>query len=126
MTTSQAALSLAARTRGWLGTAVTLAHNRLALLSIETREELHRLSSMLLFGLVAVLAFSAGLIFLAVLVTVLLWDTQRILALAVCTAVFMTLGGVAAWQVSRLLRQGSRLWQASLDELAQDRERLQA
>jgi uncharacterized membrane protein YqjE len=126
MSTPQASPSLANRTRGWLGTVVALAHNRLALLSVETREELHRLGSLLLFGAMAVLALGVGLIFLAVFITVLLWDSQRLLALAVCTAVFMTLGGVAAWQAYRLSRQGSRLWQASLDELAQDRERLQA
>jgi len=126
MSTPQAAPSLATRTRGWLGTMVALAHNRLVLFSVETREELHRLGSLLLFGAVAVLALGVGLIFLAVFITVLLWDTQRVLVLAVCTAVFMTLGSVAAWQAYRLSRQTSRLWQASLDELAQDRERLQA
>lgn len=125
MSTPQASSSLASRTRGWLGTALALAHNRLALFSVETREELHRLGSLLFFGAIAVLALGVGLVFFAVCITILLWDTQRILALAVCTATFMTLGCVAAWQTYRLLRQGSRLWQASLEELAQDRERLQ-
>ena len=115
---------LARRTRAWLASVVALAHNRLALLSVEAREEVHRVTWLLLFGAAAVLAVGVGLVFLAVLITVLLWDTQRLLALGVCTAIFLTLGTVAAWQMLRLVRQGSRLGQASLAELSQDRERL--
>ena len=126
MTTPDNSLPLAQRTRGWLGHLVALLHNRLSLLSVEVREELHRVGSLLVFGAAAVLALGAGMIFLAVFVTVLLWDTQRLLVLAVCATLFLTLGGIAAWQVSRLVRQGSRLGLASLAELAQDRDQLRS
>lgn len=98
---------------------------RLELVSVEAREETIRLGELLLYGAVAVVLLSLGLTFLAILLTVLLWDSHRLLALAVFTAVFVTLGLVAFFAARSRMAQGSRLWGASLDELKRDKERLQ-
>lgn len=110
--------------RGWLHDGVQLLRVRLELLSVEAREHALATLELLLAGLAAVLLLGLGLGFLAVLLTVLLWDSHRVLALAVFSTLFLTLGGMALlllrsrWQASR------RWFESSLDELRQDGERL--
>jgi uncharacterized membrane protein YqjE len=87
-------------------------------------EEVLRLGELLLYGAIAVVLLSLGLTFLAVLLTVLLWDSHRLLALAVFATVFLTLGALAFIAARVRLAQGSRIWGASLDELNRDKERL--
>jgi hypothetical protein len=67
---------LFASTRGLLGTGATLLYNRLQLLGVELAEERVRLVSMLAYGGAAFLCIAAGLIFLSILLTVLMWDKQ--------------------------------------------------
>lgn len=51
---------------------------------------------------------------------------HRLLALTAFSVLFLTLAGVAVWQVRTRLRQGSQLFAASLAELQQDRDALQS
>jgi uncharacterized membrane protein YqjE len=115
---------LAVSLRGLASSLIEFASVRLELLSIESREEALRLGELLLFGAVAIVLLSLGLAFLSVLLTVLLWDSHRLLALAVFAAVFLTLGAVAYVAARARLAKGSRLWGDSLDELNRDKERL--
>jgi uncharacterized membrane protein YqjE len=101
-----------------------LARNRLELLRVEVQEEVLRLGELLLLATCAAFSLALGLGFLSVLLTVLLWDGYRVLALAVFTAVFLTLGAVAVWLLRARVARGSSLLNASLDELAKDQERL--
>ena len=64
------------------------------------------------------------LIFLALFLTVLLWDAQRLLALGIFTALFLGGGGVLALVVRHQLQRGLRLIAATRDELQRDQERL--
>ena len=61
---------------------------------------------------------------LAMLLTVLWWDTQRYLALAVLCAFFLGAGCVCLVAVLRIRGDGARLFAASLAELARDRDAL--
>ncbi|NIC40248.1 phage holin family protein [Aquabacterium sp. A08] len=116
--------SLLAGLRGWLHDGVELLRVRLALVALEAREHAHGVVALLLLGLAAVLLLVLGLGFLAVLLTVLLWDSHRVLALALFSAVFLTLGGVALAGLARTWAR-QRVWfEASTAELAQDAERL--
>jgi uncharacterized membrane protein YqjE len=117
-------LRLAASLKGLAGTVLTLLQIRLELLSVEAQEEVARVASLLLYGAVAVILLALGLGFAAILITVALWDTQRLLALAVFTTLFLVLGGVLAWLAYQRIRRGSVLFAASLAELRQDREQL--
>ncbi len=119
-------LRLATSLKGLVGTVLTLLQVRLELLSVEAQEEVARLVGLLLYGAMAVVLLALGLGFLAMLITVALWETQRLLALAVFTTLFLALGGVAAWQAWQLARRGSMLFAASLAELRQDRDRLRS
>jgi uncharacterized membrane protein YqjE len=103
---------------------IELVHVRLELFGVEAREEASRLGELALYAVLAVVFLSLGLTFLAVLLTVLLWDTHRVLALAVFSTAFLTMGAVAFFAARARFTQGSRLWGASLDELDRDIERL--
>jgi uncharacterized membrane protein YqjE len=105
---------------------LTLLQVRLELLSVEAQEEVVRVVGLLLWGLVAALLLAMGLGFLAIFITVALWDTQRLLALAVFTPLFLTLGGIATWMAWQRARRGSTLFASSLAELRQDREQLRS
>jgi uncharacterized membrane protein YqjE len=115
---------LFASAKGLLGTGVTLLHNRLELLGVELAEERVRLVSMLAYGGAAFLCLSAGLVLLAVFLTVLLWDSNRLLALGVFSAVFIGAGIASLLLAVSLARSGSKLFSASLAELRKDREAL--
>lgn len=115
---------LAISLRGLASSLIEFTSVRLELVSIEAREEALRLGELVLYGAIAVILLGLGLTFLAVLLTVLLWDSHRLLALAVFAAVFLTLGAVAFVAAQSRLARGSRLWGASLDELERDKQRL--
>jgi uncharacterized membrane protein YqjE len=113
---------LFASTKGLLGTGVTLLYNRLQLLGVELAEERVRLVSMLAYGGAAFLCIAAGLIFLAIFFTVLLWDSNRLLALGVFSALFLGAGMASLMLAMSLSRSGSKLFSASLAELRKDSE----
>lgn len=110
--------------RGLVLSVVQLAQLRLELLSVDAREGALRLGELLLYGALAVLFLGLGLGFLAVLLTVLLWDSQRLLALTVFATLFLTLGGVAVWLMRARLREDVHWFSASREELQRDAEQL--
>lgn len=117
---------LLASLRGLFSTALALLQTRLELLATELQEEKLRLSSVLVFSVAALLLLSIGTVFLAIFLTLLFWDTHRLLVIGCATLVFLG-GGVGAWILAqRQIRGGSQLFAASLAELQQDRNALQA
>lgn len=121
---SDASPGLFASLRGFGATSVALVRTRLELLRIEAREEVGRLSGLILWGIAAVLLGVVGLVFLAVFITVLLWESQRLLALGIFTALFLFAAAVSALSALRLARQKSQLFAASLAELRHDEDAL--
>ena len=115
---------LFASLKGLFGTSLALVQNRLQLLGVELAEERGRLLSLLTFGAIALICLSAGLVFLAVFLTVLLWDSHRLLALGVFSALFLGAGIATLLVAVNFARAGSTLFKASLAELARDREAL--
>jgi len=117
---------LFASAKGLLGTGVTLLHNRLELLGVELAEERVRLVSLLAYGGAAFLCLAAGLIFLSIFLTVLMWDSNRLLALGVFSALFLGAGIASLMLTMSLARSGSKLFSASLAELRKDSDALAA
>lgn len=117
---------LSSSLRGLASTVLELVQIRLELLSIEAQEEVLRVGALLVYGAIAVAFLSLGVVLLALLITVALWDTHRLLALGVFTARFLVTGGVAAWLARERVRSGTYLFSASVEELRQDREGLRA
>lgn len=110
--------------RGLVAGGVALLQTRLELLSTEFQEEKARLLGLLAYGAVALILLAAGAVFLAVFLTVVLWDSHRLLVLGVFAALFLAGGALAAVVALRLARAESQLFSASLAELAQDRAEL--
>ncbi len=113
-----------ARVRGVGATALAILKIRLELLATEVEEEKLRLASLLAYAAAAAFFVGFGAVFLALFITVLLWDSQRLLALGIFTAVFLTAGAIAAFTVIRLARRGSRLFASSITELSEDYDAL--
>ena len=115
-----------ARVRQLLADAVELVQVRLELLSLEAREDIGQLLALGLQAALAVVLLSFGLIFLALFLTVLLWDSQRLLALGIFTTAFLGGGAVLALLAWQRLRRGLRLFRSSIQELQADPERLRS
>ena len=116
--------STATRLRQLLADAAELAQVRLELLSLEAREDIGQLLTLGVQAALAVVLLSFGLIFLALFLTVMLWDSQRLLALGIFSTAFLGGGVVLALLAWQRLRRGLRLFRASIQELRADRERL--
>lgn len=112
--------------RRLLSTLTSIVSTRLELLANELQEERLRLTQMLLFALVALFCFGMGILLLAVFIVVLFWDDHRLAALGTLSAIFLALGMLMAMLLRSLARAKSRLFSASLAELAKDRAQLNA
>ncbi len=116
---------LSASLRGLAATLVELAQVRLELFSVEAQEEVLRIAGLVVYGVIALLSLALGICFLAILITVALWDEHRLAALSVFTGLFLLVGLVAVGQARARVLRGSRLFSASIEELRQDREALE-
>ena len=114
--------SLGSRLRSSIAGALGLLQTRLELLATDFQEEKLRLGGLLGYAAAAFFFLGFGAVMLALFLTVLLWDSHRLLALGIFTALFLAIGILAALAAARIGRQGSRLFAASIAELAQDRE----
>ncbi len=113
---------LGARLRGHIAGALGILQTRLSLLATEVEEEKLRLGTLLGYAAAAFFFLGFGIVLLALFLTVLLWDSHRLLALGIFTSLFLVIGIMAALAAAHVGRQGSRLFAASIAELAQDRE----
>ncbi|MDP2325496.1 MAG: phage holin family protein [Gammaproteobacteria bacterium] len=107
-----------------LATVVGIGRTRLELLTVEVREELQRTTELLAWGFVALLAAGAGIVFAALAVIFVFWDTHRILASILVASGFFALAVAAAVLVRARLQAQSQFLQATLAELARDEEEL--
>ena len=103
-----------------LSTLTAIGRNRLSLLAVELEEERNRVLAVLAWGAVALLLLVFGLVFVALLIAVVLWDSHRLLALGGIAVAFLGGAGLCWWQATRIRRDGGSLFAASLGELAQD------
>jgi uncharacterized membrane protein YqjE len=121
MSDSSSRGGLFASLRGLAATGLALLQNRLELLAVEIQEEKARTVGLIAYSIATVLLLGAGAIFLAVFVTVLLWDSNRLLALGVFSTLFLGSGLICLLAVRRLAATPSSLFVGSLAELAKDR-----
>lgn len=108
------------------GTLLAMAHTRLELLTTEVQEEVHRTAKLLVWALVAVFAGMMTLFLAAFAVIFALWDTHRIAAAVSMVVVFAALTAVAIAMLNYKLRTRPPLLDATLGELAKDRDQLRA
>lgn len=105
-------------------TLLAIFQTRIELLSNEIEEERLRIGQMLLYGSIALLFFGLAIIMLTVFFVVLFWDGYRMLVLGGFAALYFV-AGLLVWNaLRRMAREKSRLFSASLAELADDRDLL--
>lgn len=105
-------------------TLTSIVSTRLELLANELQEERLRLTQMLLFALFALFCFGIGILLLTVFIVVLFWDDGRLAVLGGLCILFFVLGTLMAMLSRNKAQSKSRLFSASLAELARDREHL--
>lgn len=106
------------------GSLIAIVHTRLELLSNDIAEERAHLATLVLLGLVALFCLGVGVVLLAILVAVAFWESHRLAALGGLTGFFLLAGAGLAWLAMHKARTRPRLFEASLAELAKDRQEL--
>jgi uncharacterized membrane protein YqjE len=116
--------ALIASVRRLCSTLVGIAQTRLELLSTEVAEELARAGSIALHGYLTIAFLSVGILLATLAFVVAWWDRNPIIAAAVPAFVFCAAGIWSLLRLRALLRRKSRMFSASIDELAKDRAAL--
>lgn len=115
---------LLASLRRLAATLVAVLQTRLELLATEVEEERVRLTRLVLLGIAATFFLALGILTLTLFVIVLFWDTHRLLVSGLLAVIYLAAGLAIAFAARREAAARSRLFSASLAELAKDRERL--
>jgi uncharacterized membrane protein YqjE len=110
--------------KGAAATLLEAVQTRLEIFFTEIEEEKIRVGQLLLFGVAALFFLGLGIIFTALFLTVLFWETHRLFVLGTLALLFL-LGGMAAWRgVQTNLHGKRRLFADSLAVLSRDRDSL--
>jgi uncharacterized membrane protein YqjE len=117
---------LFASVKGVAASLVAIVQTRLELLAADVAEERERLTTLLVLVLLALFCFGVGIVLLSLLIVVVLWESNRLLALGALIGLFLLLGGVFAALAVNRLRTSPRMFEASISELQKDREQLEA
>jgi len=105
-------------------TLVDAVETRLELAIVELREEGERRKSMLVLAVTGALFASMGLMLVAFLVVVLFWDTHRLAAIGGVTLLYLGIAAVAFWRLREAARSSPPPFEATMRELAADRDML--
>jgi len=129
--TDDAGQDQAAHARGLFGslkallaTLVAIGHNRLELFSTELQEEISRAASILLWAVAALLLGVLAILLAAFAIVLAIPEGQRALVLALVAAAAAVAAVVAALVSRNRTAEKPRLFDATLTELAKDREDL--
>jgi ElaB/YqjD/DUF883 family membrane-anchored ribosome-binding protein/uncharacterized membrane protein YqjE len=101
-----------------------IVQTRLELLSTDIAEERERIVTLVVLALAALFSIGVGIVLLAILVVVALWESNRLYALVGMIVFFMMSGALLGWFVHKKLRSQPRPFDASISELAKDRQEL--
>jgi uncharacterized membrane protein YqjE len=105
-------------------TLVGIAHTRLELLTTELQEEVQRAAHVLLWAAVAMLAAMLAAFLGALTIIFYFWETHRLLAALLVTGSFAAVAVLAMLIMFSKLHSKPPLLDATLTELARDREQL--
>lgn len=108
----------------FVSTLVNVAHTRLQLLTTELQEEVQRAAGLLIWAFVALFAALMALFLGALTVIFAFWDTHRLAASLVMTGVMLAIAAAAGLVLRTKLASKPPILDATLAELAKDREQL--
>ena len=103
---------------------VNIAHTRLALLSTDIEEEREHLLSLIRWTLISLFFMMLGLLLVAFLLIVLLWENYRLSAIAGLAGFFLAAGAISWYAAKHKAKAKPRLFWSSLMELEKDRQHL--
>jgi uncharacterized membrane protein YqjE len=110
--------------KGLASTGASIAQTRLELLSVDVQIARSKFIGLLVMIVSALFFLFFGLVMLALFIVIYSWETDRMMALGLLTAAFLSVGLILAMLIAQSLRTMPRLFEASIAELAKDREAL--
>lgn len=105
-------------------TGASIAQTRLELLSVDVQIARNKFIGLLVMIVCALFFLFFGLVMLALLIVIYSWEADRMTALSLLTAAFISIGVILAALIIKSLRTMPKLFEASIAELAKDREAL--
>jgi uncharacterized membrane protein YqjE len=108
------------------GTVLGIVHTRLELLRTELQEEVHHTAKLAIWAFIAAFAGLMTLFLAALTVIFVFWDTYRIAASVAMVVLFALIAGGAALAAQHKFKTKPPLLDATLAELAKDRDQLRA
>ena len=105
-------------------TGASIAQTRLELISTDVQIARSKFISLLVMIVFALFFLFFGLVMLALLIVIYSWETDRILALTLLTAGFLSVGIILAAVILQSLKTMPKLFEATIAELQKDRKEL--
>ena len=105
-------------------TGASIAQTRLELISTDVQIARSKFLSLLVMIIFTLFFLFFGLVMLALLIVIYSWESDRMLALSLLTSGFLAIGLILALVVLRSLKTMPKLFEASIAELAKDRQEL--
>ena len=110
--------------KGLASTGASIAQTRLELLSTDVQIARSKFINLVVMIVSALFFLFFGLVMLALLIVIYSWESDRMLALSLLTGAFLSVGLILAGLILQSLRKMPKLFEASIAELAKDREAL--
>jgi uncharacterized membrane protein YqjE len=108
-----------------LATITALVQTRLELVGTELEEQVARLAILLVWSIVALFLVFTAVVLAAVAIVIVFWDEHRVLVAFGLAGGMALLAGGSILYVINQLKQRPRMFQATLEELEKDRQRLE-
>jgi uncharacterized membrane protein YqjE len=110
--------------RSALRTLLSFAETRARLAANEFEEQVLRVLEVAVWAAAALLLFAIALVFIALFIVLVFWDSNRLLAAGLVAAFFVAGGALSALMVRSGLAARPKFLAATLAELQKDRERM--
>jgi uncharacterized membrane protein YqjE len=110
--------------KGLVSTGASIAQTRLELISTDVQIARAQFLNLFVMVIFTLFCLFFGLVMLAILVVIYSWETDRIMALSLLTAIFLGVGCILALVVLHSLKTMPKLFEATITELAKDRQEL--
>ena len=105
-----------------VSTGTSIAQTRLELISVDVQIARSKLIGLLVMIVSALFFLFFGLVMLALFIVIYSWESDRMMALGLLTGAFLAVGLILALLIMQSLRTMPKLFEASIAELAKDRE----
>ena len=105
-------------------TGASIAQTRLELISIDIKIARSKFISLLVMIISALFFLFSGLVMLVLFIVIYSWESDRMTALGLLTGAFLSIVLILAALIMHSLRTMPKLFEASIAELAKDREAL--